>query len=801
MANRVLKLVAIIALLAGLLVPSASTPVSAAPTPCADLVVVGFTTDPVVPVQDLTTAISITIQNQGSCAAPGFVVQWKSDRFAQTGPSTPVTGLGPRATTTVTFNFDFPRPGNFLTVVNLDTADTVSETNENNNLEILSVTVERAFVDLVVSSISFTPARPVQGRVAQASVTVTNQGNSPAGSFIVEWKPTPFAAALTQQVNSLGIGASTTLTFNFTYQLPGTFNSTATVDSTRRVAESNEFNNSLTVEVIVEPPLPDLVVTGISFNPSPPVRGSVTTATITVQNIGNSPAGDFLVEWKPSPLAQAQTAQVNSLATGASTTVSFGFTYAAAGTFNSTATADSTNRERELDEENNSLTVQVVVSPSTVDLYVSSLSITPSSPTQGAPATVRIGVTNGGDSPAGSFLVQWNADALGLGTGGPSSVSRQVEGLGAGQTTTVEFVFVYGKAGNFRSIAEVDSFDNVVETNEANNLDILNITVQPAPIDLVIDSFTINPASPVRATDVTATIVVRNAGPFAANNFAVQWRLNQENNFGPTEGVNGLNPGESRTITLEGTYFTAGTFTSVAIVDVFDTVLEPGAGESNNTRALSVTVQPRQTTVRVTFNQVNVFNSFSDGINGEGEWQLLYAVLDRDASCNATISPGVIDDVVIDQDGIECRRKDQDNIGGDDGEILVFNPNVSFEVTLLESTPLLVAVAGFQDGSIIEPPDFTGFAFELVANNKLTNGNRTLQAQQGQCGGEGRCYDVRYLLEVLSAPPALAADTAALALPEGSDAIPDGLKQLMPARMIMPEATYKQYLPGTARAR
>ena len=76
----------------------------------------------------------------------------------------------------------------------------------------------------------------------------------------------------------------------------------------------------------------------------------------------------------------------------------------------------------------------------------------------------------------------------------------------------MQFPFSYQQAGNFRSTSNVDAFNNVMETNEANNLDILNVTVNPAPIDLIITSFSI-PESAVRATDVNASITVKNNGP------------------------------------------------------------------------------------------------------------------------------------------------------------------------------------------------------------------------------------------------------------------------------------------------
>src|SRR5262245_55820340 len=79
------------------------------PTPCADLVVTGFTITPPMPVQGIDAQIAITVKNIGKCSSIPFVVQWKSDLLAPTGPSFQVQGLGPGASTTINLVYAFPR--------------------------------------------------------------------------------------------------------------------------------------------------------------------------------------------------------------------------------------------------------------------------------------------------------------------------------------------------------------------------------------------------------------------------------------------------------------------------------------------------------------------------------------------------------------------------------------------------------------------------------------------------------------------------------------------------------------------
>src|SRR5204862_210518 len=158
-----------------------------------------------------------------------------------------------------------------------------------------------------------------------------------------------------------------------------------------------------------------------------------TTVTVPVTNNGNSPAGDFIVKYQPFGLAQALTSQVNGLAVGETRNVTFQYTFPFPGNFAGTATADSTNTVPEVDETNNTL------------------------------------------------------------------------------------------AGNFRTQAHVDAFDTNKESNEKNNLRLLYLTVDPAPIDLVITSFKVNnDQDVVRGVATTASVEVTNFGPLATGPFAVQ---------------------------------------------------------------------------------------------------------------------------------------------------------------------------------------------------------------------------------------------------------------------------------------
>jgi subtilase family serine protease len=734
---------------------------SAQATPCADLQITDISFSPVNPVQGQQADISISVRNAGTCAAGGFVVQFKTDLFAPTGPSRSINGLAAGASTTIGLSFNFPQAGNFQTVVQVDTGNAVSETNEVNNLEIESVTVLPPGVNLVIESFELAPDPVVQGRVATASIRVRNTGNVPAGAFRVEWTPFVFGQPLSRQLNGLGPGAAITVDFDFTFPFAATVFGTAVVDAGNAVFETNEFDNLATLETVVEPPLPNLAFASpgdeqpaIDIDPAP--AGSPSTIRITVVNDGNNPAGDFVVRWQPWAFATPLTRQVNGLAVGASTTVTFDYTFPFAGTFDGSVTLDSTSAVAEVDENDNTRSTRFEIPAATIDLTVESVTINPASPTQGAPATASVTVRNLGNTASGRFVVDWNPDTFGLIVPSVQTLSEETGPLGPGQSRVITFSFTYPQAGNFRTLAFVDSHSTVAETNEANNQRILNVTVQPAPIDLVfVGGITFNPAQPVRGVNASASVTVRNDGPIATGPFAVQLKA-QENDFFPqTQFVNGLNPGESRTLTYTVNYFAAGNFTATATIDVFNQVNEaaPG-GEGNNVRNQAVTVVPQSALLDVRLDNLRVFNDLDPPpiLSGNGEWNpILFAVFDPTASCTVNIDRGPLD-INETIPSVRCVSFNGGEVD-DDGENPVINANRTLTVRLEELTPLVVAVAALEDDDPATP-DFPGFAtFLSFRPDYLNLPQQNLPGQS--CAtitlippgvnpvGDGHCFDAR----------------------------------------------------------
>ena len=217
------------------------------------------------------------------------------------------------------------------------------------------------------------------------------------------------------------------------------------------------------------------------------------------------------------------------------------------------------------------------------------MSIDPSTPTQGAPATVTVDVKNLGNSPSGEFVTSWNPSAFEIIVPGEQTETQETESLEPGEERELHFTFVYPKAGNYRSIADVNAFNTVKETNTANNEEILNVTVNPAQIDLVFTTpITSNPNPLVFKEAGTESFKVRNNGPIATGSFAVQLTP-QEKGITQTKTVPGLNVGEETTLTYNVKYNKAGNYTATAVIDPTNQVVKTVTPDEESS---TITVAP-----------------------------------------------------------------------------------------------------------------------------------------------------------------------------------------------------------------
>jgi subtilase family serine protease len=160
--------------------------------------------------------------------------------------------------------------------------------------------------DLVVSSVTLSPATPARGGVFTATVAVKNQGRtSSANCNIAAWANQPAVPTddtgkdIEFPLGTLNVNQTVTNVF------PNLSVSTGTVKRTFRVFvdcgnvldEVSKANNQQTV-VYTPKSCPDFTIAAVNFSPTNPIVNSNFTAYVTVRNKGYvSGSGGYLDVW------------------------------------------------------------------------------------------------------------------------------------------------------------------------------------------------------------------------------------------------------------------------------------------------------------------------------------------------------------------------------------------------------------------------------------------------------------------------------------------------------------------------
>jgi trimeric autotransporter adhesin len=745
---------------------------SAKAPPCADLYVEEVSVSPTNPVQGMPATVTITVHNGGSCAAGGFVTQFRTSLKSPTGPSESISGLNAGESKTLKLPFVFTASGNYEAVVEVDTGHSVSETNEANNLEILPITVLPPGINLVLEEFTVKPVTPdptgsvVQGRPAVAAIKVTNTGNVPAGTFVVQWTPYAFGKPLTKTVSGLAPGESTTVTMEYTFPTATTVTGKAVVNSTHAFPETDVLDNSATLKTVVQPQLPNLRVVGVRPYAAP--AGSTSELEVEIENDGNNPAGDFIVTWKPGPLVAQQSQQVNGLGEGDRTVVYFSNVFKTAGTYNGTITLDSTHVIKEVNENEQTASTSFVIPAATVDLTITGLTIEPeeegcgrncdsikpayssATVTQSVPNKITVTVKNLGNSPSPSFVTSWNPSADSIIVPGKQTLTQESGPLGPGEERQLTYTFTYPKPGNFRSIAEVNAFKTFKESNESNNEKILNVTVAPIPIDVAFTTpIEFSPTQPITGEPATAKFTIRNYGPIATESFVVQFTP-KTGGLKQTQVVSGLNPGEERTFTFPVTYGKAGSYTATAVIDPTNKIVKT---ISPDEESASVTVLKKSASLNVKLSSV-------EDVANPGGWQEWVVFL----LGYQPHSPGCTIDIKIETpfSSKEFSKTIKEVTCSDTGETLReedFNPgenrgtNASINLALEEQTPMVAGTFALNicQGTCLDIGQ-PGLSTLIEKRTEYLNPGGTKKEEGKGCEKElnkGHCYNAFYDVSLL----------------------------------------------------
>lgn len=436
--------------------------------------------------------------------------------------------------------------------------------------------------DSLPADVSFVSATTTQGSVSESGGVVTvNLGTlANAGSAMV------------------------TVTVTAADDAVGTVTNTATVSTNE--ADTNTANNTTSEDTTINPVV-DLVVTK-SDSVDPVNAGEPLTYTVTVTNDGPSSATSVeLTDTLPAGVSFTSvtttagtasesggvvTADIGTLANGASAvvTITVGIDNSTRGTITNTASVNSA--ETELDATDNTVTEPTVVTP-VVDLSVSKVDdVDPIN--AGSQLTYTLVVSNAGPSTATGVTltdtlpagVSYSSGSSTVGTvsesGGVITAMVGMLASGASETITLIVDVAGTTSGTITNNAVVAASET--DTNTANN-SVSEDTAVTAVVDLSVTKSD-NPDAVDAGATLTYTVLVTNNGPSPATNVTLTDLLPAEVSFDSGSSTQGSVSESGGTVTAAIGTLASG---ASATVTITTTVANTASGLINNTASVTAT--------------------------------------------------------------------------------------------------------------------------------------------------------------------------------------------------------------------
>ena len=309
-----------------------------------DLIVQDITWSPASPSVGDTVTFTVTIKNQGSDRADySYVAYYIDDAYLT---SAHVKQIAPGATDNNTFSLKAQAGSHAIKVV-ADSNKGVIESDENNNAK--TVTFATLAPDLIIETITWSPASPSIGDTVTFTVSIKNQGSDRANHSYVAYYIDGFSRGY-HSIQEIGASATVTKTFTWTAQA-GSPAIKAIADSNNEVTESDETNNAKTVTFSD----PDLIIQTITWSPAHPSIDDAVTFSVTIKNHGGSRVGSSRVYFYIDGSSRGYQ-DVQEINAGATVTKTFTWNVQA-GSHDIKAVADFNNEVSESDEANNAKTV------------------------------------------------------------------------------------------------------------------------------------------------------------------------------------------------------------------------------------------------------------------------------------------------------------------------------------------------------------------------------------------------------------------------------------------------------------
>ena len=248
--------------------------------------------------------MSVTVSNEGNAESAATTLRYyrSTDATITTSDTEEGTDAIPKlssaGTSSQSMDLQGPlTPGTYYYGACVDAVAAESDTADNCSTTVVKVTIPKHKPDLVVEPPSVDDSGPTAGAMFTLSATVKNKGVGTSATTTLRYYRSSDATITTSDtelgtddVAGLALKDTTTESVDLTAPAtPGTYYYGACVDSV--TDESDTTNNcSISVQVTVPEPAPDLVVATPTVSDSGPDAGAAFTLSATVRNAGDEPA-------------------------------------------------------------------------------------------------------------------------------------------------------------------------------------------------------------------------------------------------------------------------------------------------------------------------------------------------------------------------------------------------------------------------------------------------------------------------------------------------------------------------------
>jgi len=536
-----------------------------------DLAVRNLAIDPSDPLEGDEVEFTATVENQagdndqGANVTDDIPFVFRVDG-QQVGTTITVNGLAPGESETVTSTWT-AEPGEHDVQAVADPDDTIGDRDTTNNQAgPETVDVRPALPDLVVSNVDYSPDPLEPDRQVTFTAEIANNGNDNASEHQV---------ALLVDGETVDTGVLAGVDQDGTSQINLTWDAQAgnrdfeiQVDPSGEVTETNEENNAWTLTLPVGP---DLVVREFVVQPSEPSANDRVRFTVEIGNDGIAARDTFRVAFDVDgePL---DVRNVTGLGPDEVRNVTSNPWNASVGDHNVTAIIDPEGAIDEVDDSNNRETRQLTVGEPQPDVTVLSAGLNTTLAADGDTVTAQAQVENAGPRDADAFSIEARVDGETIG-------DATVDGLDAGEQTTVDVAAWTATEGPHRLAVEADTEDAIEEIREDDNA---FATTFGIGTDLAVVDLSVTPTEPEPGEDVTALAIVQNNGTQTTSPANVSFRL--AGNEVARGNVSSLDANEETS--LEATFTASVSGTIEAAVDPDEQIDE--FDEDNNLASLDL---------------------------------------------------------------------------------------------------------------------------------------------------------------------------------------------------------------------